>query len=257
MQKQSLHPAFRIPLPDNRGNNCLSLGYTEMIVRVCNAFLSIPGLQISDNNAKLLAEAIAAGGSGAIPGLPWQISSVSDGVIQVSAGYVFVDVVPGSTSIPSTLRFDPDGTGVNITLPGTPGVYPVWLECIPGAFLAYVKTEATDTFPTTAVWPNSPAPFGFDNDWVTPYANGYVLLGEVDTTVSPNVITQYVFDNPVLIDYTGDKRASYSAPWSGGGKYRNGTILSYSGHIYVRNGLIFGDNGGTPGSGSTDWALML
>lgn len=259
--KQSQHPGRQIPWPDQK-HNCLSLEYTRAIVSVCNAILNLRvkggEFLISDNNALLLLDQVTGGSSGGVPGLPWQISSVSDGVIQVSAGVVIVrpELHNDAYSFAEGI-YEAAGTATNITLPAPASVYPIWLKVYnPGSPTAEVQTEATATYPP-ATWFTAPYPQGFDGSWPNnDYSVGFVLLGYVNTAVSPNVIVQYVYDNPGLVDISNNMTAIRRGPWDSGETYRMfSDVVTHGGSTYIRQGnLSASNNGGTPGV-SADWQL--
>lgn len=264
--KQPLHPGFKIPLPDNQGNNCLSLRYTEMIVRVCNAFLSLPGLKLSDNNAKLLQQALAnaASGSTSANGLPFQIEAqAAANTVRVSTGSVFVSPVPKQTGSAGE-EYNGTNTGTDIALaPG--GYFIFYLKCYytGSSYVAEVNNfESGD--PAPADWTSYPAPQHLDYYWPTPVDTGYVLIGYVDNGVSPMTITQSVFDNPNLFDFSLSGMVTYDVSgislgnidWIVTSVYRIGAIVAHSGSQWMRYRTDNGNSGNEPGVGTNDWFVL-
>lgn len=256
---QTVRAGLRLPLPNQR-QNFLSLSYSRIIVKVINAFLNLRAkngqLLLSDYNGLLQFD--TDGGTTTIVSdnaVPWQITSISAGVISVAPGVVLVEQTlnPDITSGNSGL-YNPVGTDTNISLPS--GINRVWLKLWNdgGTLKAEIQTPATVSYPPSG-WIAPPLTQGFDLDWPnTDYSTGFIMLGYVDTTVSPNVVVQYVFDTPHVPDLTGNRVYTYNGPWSVAGTYRNYAVVKYSGTTYYRAGnLTLSNNGGEPGVGVNDW----
>lgn len=253
-----IRPGQRIKLPDQK-HNALSLSYLSQIVAVCNAILNlrVKGGQffLGSNNSELQIEESTSATSNAVPGLPWQITEVDATTIQVSAGNVFVSGLPGRDVAVADRQIESTNTATDITVPAST-VTPVWIKCF-NSGSNWVAQVNVGTPP--AGWIEYPAPQFFDSDWYTPYETAYVFIGTFDNTSSPSVITQELFDNPKILDFTSDRRLTAQAgvvDWDSGAAYRLGALVTWFGALYSRNSKTYGDSGNEPGTGSNDWIAI-
>lgn len=210
----------------------------EMVFSQAKVILKIP------NPANLIPSASAASD------LPWQITlGTAANTLQVSGGYAFTYTGPTIAAYsPENAIWSASGTGVDIAFPTLLATFNVWLELT--GFNAVVNVGETPP----ADWTNVPAPQPIDpND---PTIRGiYVMVGYVDPTTNPPTITQLLHHNPFLRG-VGFKEVSFGGSWTVAGVYRRHTILTHSGVTYIRTDLFYGDNGGTPGGGSSDWLAI-
>jgi hypothetical protein len=280
MTNSTVRAGLKIPEPDQK-KNFLSLSYSRLIVKVINAFLNLRTkngqLLLSDHNGLLALEAeLAAGGSTSSTDYPWQITlqdTPDNRTIRVGgavgAERVWMQRYPENNS-PVATALNGYGTNTDITIPsGSPdGTYDVWLKCYDdaGTWKALVQVQDVDTFPTD--WDAYPSPQTIDLNYATPYAVGYILVGQVLLAGTATTIKQLIFDNPTLADYTNDNRLGFNAAYAGLGNitwntaatYRQGHVVNKSGALYFRYGLSFGNNGGDPAGTwgvDTDFLPML
>jgi hypothetical protein len=258
---QSNHPGRRIPPPTQK-KNMLSLAYQRLIVNVCNAILNtrIKGGQflISDNNGLLAIDEAVSSSSETVSGAPWQISEVDTNVFQVSDGIVNLSTFPKRDGFASGTQFLGVNTATNIALAAS-DFYTVYIK-VWNSGSTDAEVVVINTAPP-ADWVCYPAPQHFDLEWPTPMDVGYVLIGFIDTNTSPAAITQYLFSNPDLLDFSNSGMMTYpiggtvlgSIAWNSGETYRTGTNVTHSGGTWMRYRTDTGNNGGTPGSGTNDW----
>lgn len=199
----------------------------------------------------------ASTASGGIPGLPWQISVVDDTTIQVSAGFAFASGLPGRGARELGPVFTSTNTDTNITI--TAGqLTEVWMKIyFDGSdSVAEVNHSVYTGIKPETGWYEYPAPQFFDQDWPTPFETAYVRIGFVSTTVSPPVVTQELFDNPKILDFTADRRVMGVEEWTSGAGYRLGFQVLHDDLLYQRTGLVYGANGNEPGTSPSDWLQL-
>jgi len=276
----SIRAGMKLPLPEQGKNNFLSLSYSRVIVRIINAFLNLrtPNgkLVLSDRNGALsFGDEVGAASSSSDGGLPWQITlqdTPDNRTIRVGNGVnerVWMRRYPENYS-PVATALNGYGTNTNVAIPPAlpDGTYDVWLKCFndAGTWKALVQVQGVDTFPSD--WDSYPSPQNIDLNYYTPYAIGYILVGQFLLAGAATTFKQLIFDNPVLADYTNDARLGFNPAysslgdidWQPAASYRQGHVVSQSGTLYFRYGLTFGNNGGDPAGtwgADTDFIPMV
>lgn len=260
-KKTLIRPGYVIP-PPSQQENFLSLSYAGLVVAVCNAFLNLKvkggKFSLSENNAVLeLDDETTSESSESITGLPWQISVVDDTTIQVSAGFAFASGIPGRGTRLVDAFYESTNTDTPITIAAS-SLNEVWMKIyFDGSdSVAEVNTSVYSGIKPETGWYEYPAPQFFDCDWPTPLETAYVRIGFVSTTVSPPLVTQELFDNPKILDFTADRRTMGVEVWDSGAGYRLGFLVLHDSLLYQRESMLYGANGNEPGTSPSDWLQL-